>query len=79
MVSYETVKYFNAEAYEFKRYCNAVKKFQDDEWKVLISLNAFMGQLQSLLQSAMIHSGLQRRSGVQGRAIHLRESQPRLD
>ncbi|KAL1644882.1 ATP-binding cassette-type vacuolar membrane transporter Hmt1 [Didymella pomorum] len=39
MVSYETVKYFNAETYEFKRYREAVQKYQDAEWKVLISLN----------------------------------------
>ena len=34
MVSYETVKYFNAEAYEFNRYREAVQKYQDAEWKV---------------------------------------------
>ena len=28
MISYETVKYFNAEHYEFNRYRNAVNKFQ---------------------------------------------------
>lgn len=39
MVSYETVKYFNAEAYEFNRYRQAVQKYQDAEWKVLLSLN----------------------------------------
>ncbi|KAJ4299932.1 ATP-binding cassette-type vacuolar membrane transporter Hmt1 [Kalmusia sp. IMI 367209] len=39
MVSYETVKYFNAEAYEFNRYRNAVRKFQDAEYTVLFSLN----------------------------------------
>jgi len=39
MVSYETVKYFNAEAYEFNRYRNAVSKFQEAEYKVLFSLN----------------------------------------
>src|SRR6266567_5606824 len=39
MVSYETVKYFNAEAYEFNRYRNAVKEFQDAEYHVLFSLN----------------------------------------
>ncbi|KAH6639666.1 hypothetical protein C7974DRAFT_432165 [Boeremia exigua] len=39
MVSYETVKYFNAEAYEFNRYREAVQKYQDAEWKVLLSLN----------------------------------------
>ncbi|KAF2274310.1 uncharacterized protein EI97DRAFT_125583 [Westerdykella ornata] len=39
MVSYETVKYFNAEAYEFNRYRAAVNKFQKAEYKVLLSLN----------------------------------------
>ncbi|KAI4709935.1 hypothetical protein J4E89_005165 [Alternaria sp. Ai002NY15] len=39
MVSYETVKYFNAEAYEFNRYREAVKKYQNAEYKVMISLN----------------------------------------
>ena len=39
MVSYETVKYFNAETYEFKRYRQAVKKYQTAEHKVLFSLN----------------------------------------
>jgi ABC-type transport system involved in Fe-S cluster assembly fused permease/ATPase subunit len=39
MVSYETVKYFNAEAYEFDRYRNAVIKYQKAEYQVLFSLN----------------------------------------
>lgn len=39
MVSYETVKYFNAEAFEFNRYRAAVNKFQNAEYKVLFSLN----------------------------------------
>ncbi|KAL8843798.1 MAG: hypothetical protein Q9176_001760 [Flavoplaca citrina] len=39
MMSYETVKYFNAEVYEFDRYRNAVKDYQRAEYKVLISLN----------------------------------------
>lgn len=39
MVSYETVKYFNAETYEFDRYRNAVKKFQTAEYTVMFSLN----------------------------------------
>jgi ABC-type transport system involved in Fe-S cluster assembly fused permease/ATPase subunit len=39
MVSYETVKYFNAEQYEFGRYRAAVQDFQTAEYKVLISLN----------------------------------------
>src|SRR5687768_14253946 len=39
MVSYETVKYFNAEAYEFNRYREAVKKHQNAQCKVVFSLN----------------------------------------
>ena len=39
MVSYESVKYFNAEQYEFDRYRSAVTDFQKAEYKVLISLN----------------------------------------
>jgi ABC-type transport system involved in Fe-S cluster assembly fused permease/ATPase subunit len=39
MVSYETVKYFNAEGYEFDRYRNAVGDYQRAEYKVLFSLN----------------------------------------
>jgi ATP-binding cassette, subfamily B, vacuolar membrane transporter HMT1/ACLQ len=39
MVSYETVKYFNAETYEFNRYRDAVKAYQKAEYQVLFSLN----------------------------------------
>ncbi|KAL9615335.1 MAG: hypothetical protein Q9167_000163 [Letrouitia subvulpina] len=39
MVSYETVKYFNAEQYEFDRYRKAVTVYQRAEYKVLLSLN----------------------------------------
>ncbi|KAE8306297.1 hypothetical protein BDV41DRAFT_583446 [Aspergillus transmontanensis] len=39
MVSYETVKYFNAEDYEFDRYRGAVSDFQRAEYHVLFSLN----------------------------------------
>ncbi len=39
MVSYETVKYFNAEQYEFNRYRSAVQEFQKAEYLVLVSLN----------------------------------------
>ncbi|KAF2755246.1 hypothetical protein EJ05DRAFT_442771 [Pseudovirgaria hyperparasitica] len=39
MVSYENVKYFNAEEFEFNRYRQAVNKFQFSEYKVLLSLN----------------------------------------
>ncbi|KAL4890792.1 hypothetical protein BDV59DRAFT_194735 [Aspergillus ambiguus] len=39
MVSYETVKYFNAEDYEFDRYRGAVSSYQRAEYHVLFSLN----------------------------------------
>lgn len=39
MVAYETVKYFNAEAYEFNRYREAVRAYQRAEYRVLLSLN----------------------------------------
>jgi ABC-type transport system involved in Fe-S cluster assembly fused permease/ATPase subunit len=39
LTSYETVKYFNAEEYEFNRYRNAVTAMQKMEYKVTISLN----------------------------------------
>ena len=38
-MSYETVKYFNAETYEFSRFRNAVFEYQKAEYKVLFSLN----------------------------------------
>lgn len=53
MVSYETVKYFNAEAYEFNRYRDAVKKFQKAEYKVLFSLN-----LMNVSQNTVFMCGL---------------------
>ncbi|KAG0648707.1 Aspirochlorine biosynthesis Q [Hyphodiscus hymeniophilus] len=39
LTSYETVKYFNAEDYEFNRYRTAVSTFQKMEYKVTVSLN----------------------------------------
>jgi ABC-type transport system involved in Fe-S cluster assembly fused permease/ATPase subunit len=53
MVSYETVKYFNAENYEFDRYKGAVKKYQDAEYKVLYSL-----QLMNVTQNMVFMIGL---------------------
>lgn len=37
--SYETVKYFGAEDYEFNRYRKTVQNFQNAEYQVLLSLN----------------------------------------
>ncbi|KAF1351196.1 hypothetical protein BDV97DRAFT_165750 [Delphinella strobiligena] len=48
MVSYETVKYFNAEEYEFNRYREAVTKFQKAEYSVYLSLN-FMNVTQNMV------------------------------
>ncbi|KAL1304064.1 hypothetical protein AAFC00_000499 [Neodothiora populina] len=48
MVSYETVKYFNAEEYEFNRYREAVTKYQKAEYSVYLSLN-FMNVTQNLV------------------------------
>ncbi|KAK4230903.1 putative heavy metal tolerance protein precursor [Podospora fimiseda] len=39
ITSYETVKYFNAEPYEFKRYRGAIKTFQEAEAKVTWGIN----------------------------------------
>ncbi len=39
MTSYETVKYFNAEQYEFDRYRGAVRNFQRAEYSLMLSLN----------------------------------------
>ncbi|ORY87912.1 P-loop containing nucleoside triphosphate hydrolase protein, partial [Protomyces lactucae-debilis] len=48
ITNYETVKYFNAEAWEFNRYEEAVKTYQSAEWKVLGSLNV-MNVTQNLI------------------------------
>lgn len=51
--SYETVKYFNAEAYEFNRYRQAVQVFQRAEYKVLWSLNVM-----NITQNMVFMTGL---------------------
>lgn len=48
IISYETVKYFNAEAFEFNRYDTAIKNFQDAEAKVTWSIST-MNICQSLV------------------------------
>src|SRR5690606_35329471 len=53
MVAYETVKYFNAENYEFTRYRNAVNAYQSAEYKVLFSLN-----IMNVTQNLMFMIGL---------------------
>ena len=53
MVSYETVKYFNAETYEFTRYRDAVQAYQNAEYKVLLSLN-----IMNVCQNMVFTTGL---------------------
>ncbi|KAF2006362.1 vacuolar ABC heavy metal transporter-like protein [Amniculicola lignicola CBS 123094] len=53
MVSYETVKYFNAEPYEFNRYQQAVAKYQKAEYKVFFSL-----QVMNVTQNMVFMLGL---------------------
>jgi ABC-type transport system involved in Fe-S cluster assembly fused permease/ATPase subunit len=53
ITSYETVKYFNAEQYEFKRYRDAIDSFQRAEAKVSYGTN-----LMSIAQSFVFISGL---------------------
>ncbi|KAH5991118.1 hypothetical protein HBI60_257480 [Parastagonospora nodorum] len=53
MVSYETVKYFNAEAYEFNRYREAVQKYQNAEYKFMFSLN-----IMNITQNMVFMTGL---------------------
>ncbi|KAJ8132361.1 hypothetical protein O1611_g1266 [Lasiodiplodia mahajangana] len=48
IISYETVKYFNAEEFEFKRYRNAIKNFQNAEAQVTWSISS-MNMYQSLV------------------------------
>jgi ATP-binding cassette, subfamily B, vacuolar membrane transporter HMT1/ACLQ len=53
IISYETVKYFNAEDYEFQRYRNAIKVYQDAEAKVLWGTH-----LMVIWQNLVFSSGL---------------------
>src|ERR1700761_1362027 len=53
MTSYETVKYFNAEPYEFNRYREAVKTYQKSEYLVQISL-----QLMNISQNLIFMLGV---------------------
>jgi ABC-type transport system involved in Fe-S cluster assembly fused permease/ATPase subunit len=53
MTSYETVKYFNAEPYEFNRYREAVQTYQKSEYVVQISL-----QMMNISQNLIFMLGL---------------------
>jgi ABC-type transport system involved in Fe-S cluster assembly fused permease/ATPase subunit len=53
MVSYETVKYFNAEYYEFNRYREAIRDFQRSEYTVTLAL-----QVMNISQTLIFMLGL---------------------
>ena len=53
MINYETVKYFNKEAYETERYDKALKKYEDASLKTTTSL-AFLNFGQNLIFSASL-------------------------
>ncbi|KUI61911.1 Heavy metal tolerance protein [Cytospora mali] len=53
ITAYETVKYFNAEAFEFKRYHHAIKAFQNAEARVTFGMN-----LMNMWQTVVFISGM---------------------
>ncbi len=56
LLNFETVKYYNAEQYEIRRYESAIVDYQTEEWKSLASL-AFLNTAQSLLINAGLLAG----------------------
>ncbi|XP_044294026.1 ATP-binding cassette sub-family B member 6 [Varanus komodoensis] len=48
LLNFETVKYYNAENYEARRFNDSIVKYQDSEWKVNASL-ALLNQTQNLV------------------------------
>ncbi|KAG5437706.1 hypothetical protein PCANB_000743 [Pneumocystis canis] len=50
IINYETVKFFNAESFEFNRHENAVRTYQKAEYSVLSSLN-FLNTTQNTIYS----------------------------
>uniref|UniRef100_A0A672LPJ7 ATP-binding cassette sub-family B member 6 n=1 Tax=Sinocyclocheilus grahami TaxID=75366 RepID=A0A672LPJ7_SINGR len=48
LLNFETVKYYNAEVYEVRRFEDAIMKYQVSEWKTNASL-AFLNQTQNLI------------------------------
>ncbi|KAF4620663.1 hypothetical protein D9613_000572 [Agrocybe pediades] len=53
LLNYETVKYFGGEEHEGERYADAIREYQNLEYKVIMSLN-----LLNLVQNFIITSGL---------------------
>ena len=53
LLNFETVKYYNAEAYEVDRYKAAILEYQKCEWESIASLN-----LLNLIQTLVNNTGL---------------------
>ena len=53
LLNFESVKYFNAESWEVDQYDNAIKKYQDADWKSQSSLNVL-----NVSQNLVITAGL---------------------
>ncbi|XP_061152787.1 ATP-binding cassette sub-family B member 6 [Syngnathus typhle] len=56
LLNFETVKYYNAENYEVRRFEDAILKYQSSEWKAQASL-ALLNQTQNLIIGAGLLAG----------------------
>ena len=53
LLNFETVKYYNNESYEVKRYADKIGQYQGAQWKTLMSLNVL-----NTTQNVIITCGL---------------------
>lgn len=56
LLNFETVKYYNAEAYEVESYRKAILDFQIQEWKSMITLN-ILNTMQNIIVCGGLLSG----------------------
>ncbi|KAI0661121.1 hypothetical protein C8Q70DRAFT_932186 [Cubamyces menziesii] len=71
LLNYETVKYFNGEQHEGERYRDAIRQYQNLEYKVMVSLN-----LLNLVQNFIITLGLLVGSMIVAMRVVRGQSQP---
>ncbi|KAI9068369.1 hypothetical protein FKP32DRAFT_1587767 [Trametes sanguinea] len=71
LLNYETVKYFNGEQHEGDRYREAIRQYQNLEYKVMVSLN-----LLNLVQNFIITLGLLVGSMIVAMRVVRGQSQP---
>ncbi|KAL7281143.1 hypothetical protein ACG7TL_004451 [Trametes sanguinea] len=71
LLNYETVKYFNGEQHEGERYREAIRQYQNLEYKVMVSLN-----LLNLVQNFIITLGLLVGSMIVAMRVVRGQSQP---